>query len=83
MKKVTEIEETFPGAPHIYEGRLDSGESFYARFRFGNATLEVPSGNHIGIVYTNKGWENKFPDGILSELFTQCHIDLPAELLAA
>lgn len=80
MKKVISI--TGDGVcPEQYAGKLDTGESFYARYRWGHGRLEVNNIDVAFITDPNDPFRGYFEENELVNLFLQAKIELDPNLL--
>lgn len=90
MKRVKYIIKTSPACPEQYEGKLETGELFYARCRFGEAELrignqqqwdnwELPTKETIS--YRDEPLRGAFQKGDLEKLFVFAGIllDIPID----
>lgn len=67
--------------PAQYTGKLDSGEEFYARYRWGCGTLEINDVEVSSISAPGNHLRGYFEDGELVELFSQAGIELEPDSL--
>lgn len=67
--------------PEQYEGTLDTGESFYARYRWGHGRLEVDGETVSEVVDADDPLRGYFEQGQLAELFNKARITLDTSLL--
>lgn len=81
MKKVTEIFRTSIAYPEQYEGKLNTGEEFYVRCRFGSGRLDVNNKTVNEIEYEEDRWRGTFEEGDLVRLFFEAGIYLDKDLV--
>jgi len=81
MKKVTEIQRTCFACPEQYEGKLDSGEEFYVRCRWGYGRLDIDDITVSYIEYSGDALRGTFEEGDLVKLFFNAGIYLDESLI--
>ena len=76
LRNVSTIKQTCGACPEQYEGKLDTGEDFYVRCRWGHGRLDVNDVTVAEIDYENE-YQGMFNDGDLVKLFAKAGIVIP------
>lgn len=81
MKRVKTIIKTCGACPEQYEGRLDTGEEFYVRCRWGFGRLDIDNVTTNTIEYPDDPFRGSFADGDLVKLFFEAGIYLDETMI--
>ena len=83
MKKIIEAKKTCEALPEQYQGRLDTGEFFYIRMRFGKAEMRIGNQEQlekwelptVALIDTNEEFLVVFDDNLLNELLNEAWVE--------
>lgn len=73
-RRVVTVERTCGGCPDVYEGTLNTGESFYIRCRHGYAKLVVGDDGIVAEYDFGDGSTGVLNDEVIEKLYKQANI---------
>lgn len=81
MKEVIELVQTCYMCPEQYEGKLDTGEKVYVRYRWGHGRLDIDDNTISEINTPADPFKGYFDEGELEKLFNQANIKLDIDII--
>lgn len=80
-KTVVSIEKTCIACPEVFKGKLDTGEDFMIRIRWGGARVEINDEVVHHKSYDNDAFKGMFENNDLQELLSEIDIDVSTDLI--